>query len=369
MRGASWFCAIALLAISVSANAEPQPRKTTISIEGQTFVINGKPTFPGREYKGMKVEGLLPNSRMVQGIFDDLNPGTRSRWTYPDGPWDADRNTREFIAAMPEWRAQGLLSFTICLEGGSPEGYSKDQPWHNSAFTESGDLRPDYMTRLERILDQADELGMAPIVGFFYFGQAPRFTNEGAVRTAVEAATDWLLEKGYTNVLVEIGNESDHGSYPPSLRAEQVHQWIEVVKQRSAGRVKSPAGRLLVSTSFTGGKLPTDEVVKASDFLLLHGNGVGQPGRIREMVDGTRLSPNYRNQPIVFNEDDHFDFEKPDNNFLAALSRYSSWGYFDFRKKGESFEQGYQSVPVDWGINSDRKRSFFKLLAEITGSR
>ena len=53
----------------------------------------------------MKVEGLLMNSRMVQGILDDLNPQTRDRWKYPDtGKWDAGRNTREFIAAMPEWR-------------------------------------------------------------------------------------------------------------------------------------------------------------------------------------------------------------------------------------------------------------------------
>jgi hypothetical protein len=35
--------------------------------------------------------------------------------------------------------------------------------------------------------------------------------------------------------------------------------------------------------------------------------------------------------------------------------------------KDESFECGYQSVPVDWGINSDRKKGFFKLLKEITG--
>ena len=40
---------------------------------------------------------------MVQGIFDDRNSETASQWAYPDtGKWDAERNTREFIAAMPE---------------------------------------------------------------------------------------------------------------------------------------------------------------------------------------------------------------------------------------------------------------------------
>jgi hypothetical protein len=33
----------------------------------------------------------------------------------------------------------------------------------------------------------------------------------------------------------------------------------------------------------------------------------------------------------------------------------------------ESFENGYQSVPVDWGISSERKKQFFNLLKEITG--
>jgi hypothetical protein len=86
------------------------------------------------------------------------------------------------------------------------------------------------------------------------------------------------------------------------------------------------------------------------------------------MVDKTRALPSYHNQPILFNEDDHFDFEKPDNNFLAALSKGASWGYFDYRMKGESFDEGFQSVPVNWQISSDRKKSFFKLLTQITTS-
>src|SRR5207253_3835422 len=139
------------------------------------FLINGRPTYAGRNYKGMKVEGLLLNSRMVQGIFDDLNPATRGRWVYADtGRWDPDRNTAEFIAAMPEWRRHGLLAFTLCLQGGSPEGYSREQPWINTAFTADGELRPDYAARTAKIIDRADELGLVVILGFFYFGQDER---------------------------------------------------------------------------------------------------------------------------------------------------------------------------------------------------
>ena len=175
--------------------------KTEISIDGDRFFINGRPTYAGRSYKGMRIEGLLMNSRMVQGIFDDQDPVTRLKWAYPDtGRWDPERNTREFIAAMPDWRRHGLLSFTINLQGGSPEGYSRAQPWHNSAISQDGSLRPDYLGRLERILDRAGQLGMAPIVGLFYFGQDQRVKDEAAVKRTVENAVDWILGRGYRHV-------------------------------------------------------------------------------------------------------------------------------------------------------------------------
>src|SRR5262249_27246088 len=167
-----------VVALGVVFAPQPQPqraaRATVVSISGREFVVNGRPTYSGRSYDGMNVQGLLFNSRMVQGIFDDRNPETRDRWNYPDGRWDPERNTREFIAAMPLWKAKGLLAFTINLQGGSPEGYSRSQPWVNSAFESDGRLRPDYLARLERILDRADELGMVAIVGFFYQAQDRR---------------------------------------------------------------------------------------------------------------------------------------------------------------------------------------------------
>src|SRR4051812_30495461 len=99
--------------------------RTEVTISADQFRINGKPTYQGRSWNGLRIEGLLLNSRMVQGIYDDTNSNTVNRWAYKDtGKWDADRNMREFIAAMPEWRRHGLLAFTINLQGGSPEGYS-----------------------------------------------------------------------------------------------------------------------------------------------------------------------------------------------------------------------------------------------------
>ena len=142
-----------------------------------------------------------------------MNPETRDLWNYLDGSWDPDRNTNEFIIAMPSWAQAGLLGFTLNLQGGSPQGYSKAQPWHNSAFTPYGKLRRAYLSRLEKLLNTADALGMVVILGYFYFGQDQRLDSEQSVITAVKNATDWLLSKGYTHILVEIGNEVNLDAY------------------------------------------------------------------------------------------------------------------------------------------------------------
>jgi len=350
---------------SFAADVPSPKRHTEVSIRGADFHINGRPTYEGRTWNGRRIEGLLMNSRMVQGVFDDRNPDTAKQWAYHDsGKWDAERNTREFIAAMPAWRRHGLLAVTINLQGGSPQGYSRDQPWHNSAIEPDGSLRADYMARLERILGRADELGMVVMLGYFYFGQDQRLKDEAAVLRATDDATKWLFEKGWRNVIVEINNECNVRYDHDVLKPDRVHELIQRVRAASVG-----GRRLLVSTSYGGNTLPKENVVRASDYLLLHGNGVSNPDRIAEMVRLTRAVPGYTPKPILFNEDDHFDFDKPRNNFIAAVGEGASWGYFDFRMKDEGFDEGFQSVPVNWGISSARKRGFFNLLAEITGSK
>jgi hypothetical protein len=150
-----------------------------------------------------------------------------------------------------------------------------------------------------------------------------------------------------------------------------VHELIELAKQN---KHPEQGYRFYVGTSYTGGRIPFPNVVRASDVILLHGNGVRDPHRISEMVDSTRKIEGYRPMPILFNEDDHYDFDKPVNNMVNAFKAGASWGYFDFRTRGETlgkddaaFREGYQSVPVDWGISSQRKKDFFKLLAKISG--
>src|SRR5205807_812079 len=46
----------------------PAQRRTSVAISGDSFLLNGRPTYAGRSFRGARVDGLLMNARMVQGI-------------------------------------------------------------------------------------------------------------------------------------------------------------------------------------------------------------------------------------------------------------------------------------------------------------
>jgi hypothetical protein len=343
----------------------------TVSITNGGFAINGAPTYPGRSWKGHRIEGLLFNSRMANAVADDENPSTRGAWAYADGEWDAERNTREFIAALPSYRAHGLLAVCLNIQGGSPQGYSWHQPWKICGFTPEGALKPAWAARLEKVVKACDALGMVVILGLFYGKQSGTLKDEAAVKAAVGNTVDWLLAHDATNVLIEIGNEVDleNAFAHPIITHARCHELIDLAKKRGQGK-------LLVSTSLIMRDTPPAAIVAVADFLLPHGNRIHGPAGplqpsphgIRLQVMNWRASPAYRGQPMVYNEDDHFEFDKADNHMVAAVESGASWGYFDYRMSRERFEDGFQSLPVNWTISSVRKRAFFGLLKEITGA-
>ena len=352
-----------------AASAAPGSRATSVAIAGNAFHINGKPTYPGRSFRGAKVEGQLFTSRMVNCIINDQNPETRGMWAWRDGPWDPERNTSEFIAALPLYRSRGLTSIAFNVQGGSPMGYGWHQPWHTSGYTPDGRLLPDYKSRLLRVLDATDANGMVAVLGYFYVSATPALADEAAFVRATDEITDLVCDGGYTHVLIEVANEADIQSWEQEIiKPARSHELVARVQSRSKGRVKTPAGRLLVSTSFATPAPIPERLLQTADYVLYHGNGLATPQAVHTRARQIRATSGYRGQPLLINEDDHFDFDKPENNLLAAVEEYSGWGYFDYRQIRERFEDGYQSLPVDWGINSARKKAFFSLLAQVTGA-
>lgn len=358
-----------LVLFSMQIKAQVSTKKknghTVVSIEKDNFLINGQIINQGKTWQGNPIEGLLFNSRMVQATFDDENPETAILWSYPDTQkWSADRNTDEFVAAMTEWKSYGLNAITLNLQGGSPTGYG-NKNWINSAFDSKGKIKPAYWNRLEKVLKKADELEMVVILGLFYFGQDQLLADEKAVIHAVDNTINALHKTRYKNVIIEVVNECDLPYYDHEILKETgITRLINRVKKNKKGGF-----RFLVSTSFQGGSIPTSSIIKASDFILLHANAVEDPEGIAMMVEKTKKVAGYSLKPIVFNEDDHYDFDKEQNNFKMAIENKASWGFFDFRREGETnIEEGFQSVPVDWKVSSARKKGFFEYVKTMVNS-
>ncbi len=352
---------VGLVPATLAASAWAQEVRPVVEIRGEDFLIDGRLTYENMSYHGHSIEGLLFNSRMVQGIFDDENPRTRALWAYPDtGEWDPERNTEEFVAAMSAWREYGLLAFTINLQGGG-HIYRRPFPYDeyiNSAYDPQGRLKPAYMARLQRILDRAAELRMVAIVGLAYFGMDYRYLEgPDAIRRMADEFVDWLAERNYRHVLIEVANEATR----IRSRTGEVSALELMERIRARSRVAYAEDfTLLCSTSLGGGGMHDDEHLRAMDFILVHGNGCSDE-RHREMIAQIRANPVFAAapRPIVFNE------AHPDVSCLCACAEsHASWGYFE--QGTNNYRDGYQTPPVRWGINTESKRRFFELLRAMT---
>ncbi|MEM3479112.1 MAG: hypothetical protein QW702_07985 [Candidatus Bathyarchaeia archaeon] len=93
-----------------------------VSIRGESFLLDGRPTYADMKNVNPRAVGMLLNARMVQALFEDENPETMNLWRYPNGDeFNPERNTDEFIAALPLYRAHGVIAFTINMQCGGPK--------------------------------------------------------------------------------------------------------------------------------------------------------------------------------------------------------------------------------------------------------
>ncbi|MCH7918130.1 MAG: serine hydrolase [Planctomycetes bacterium] len=275
-----------------------QARTTRISIKNDKWLINGKLTYPCTE-----AEGLLMNLRAVNATFEDRNR--------PD--FDADENTHRFLQALPDYIAHGMRAFTLNLQGGMP-GYEGAV---NSAFNADGTLRPEYLQRIERVIDACDRQGCAVILGCYYQRQDQILQDEEAVRRGVMNTAQWIASQGFTNVLLEISNEFNHRGFDHAILKSPTGQ-VELIKL-----AQETVPGLLVSTSGLGdGRIP-DAIAQAADFILPHYNGTKLadiPKRIQS------LKP--FGKPIVCNEDDKTGSAAARAAELSVANG-ASWGYMN----------------------------------------
>ena len=289
-------------------------------------------------------EGLLINSRMIQGISDGF-----IKFPYKDTKkWDPVRNTAEFITNMSLWKSKGLNSFTIGLQGGAPSSNTNLKNYKNSAFEPDGSLNSDYMHRLSLVLKESNKLDMIIIVSLFYRSQVHIFKDYSFVLKSAINIIEWLQCNNFTNIIIEPANECEFGEFKKVGLSCDSHITDLILLAQS---YKFPAGN-----SYKGsGSVPSDKIINASNVILLHGNSMKTESEYKKQVDSVRNSKSYRGQPIVYNEAST-DYTK----LIWCLKNNVGFGYYD--------QSGFQSPPIDWSINTKQKILFFNETYKIVNN-
>jgi hypothetical protein len=320
--------------------------QTHLNIQGESFLINDKLVYSEITGNNPDVHGLLMNARFIQGIFDDkAAPARFARFDHEI--YDPAANTAGLVAALPRWYDHGLRGFTVGLQGGGACFTINSRTIDNNPFGEDGThFDPAYAERLDTLIKGADAQGMVLIVSYFYGEQALRLKDGRAVRNAVTAASRFLKEGGYTNVIIEVANELNIGafleSHPLICNPEGMATLMDLARIESGG--------LPVGCSGTGG-YSNREVAEASDVILIHGNGCSRQRfyNLIQTVKSWDLS-----RPIMTNED-----SQSVGQLEVALKTRTSWGYYNNMTK--------QEPPTDWTITPGEDTFFARRMAEGLG--
>ncbi len=234
-------------------------------------------TYTGGLYR-RQARGKLMTLRLGQSLFDD-------EWL-EERQFDPDGNTSRVIEALDFYKQHGVLALTVSLQAGNP-GYDKtingiarngsakhgkDGGALISAFAPDGSLKREWLARLDRLLKAADQREMVVCLTYFHPEQDEIFTEPEAIAAAARNITDWLIEKNFRNVIINVADEWDlggrswdHARFIP----ENIDRLVELVRER----FNHADYTLPIGASSSGKMSYPDSLARVCDLVLLHGDG------------------------------------------------------------------------------------------------
>jgi hypothetical protein len=138
-----------------------------------------------------------------------------------------------------------------------------------------------------------------------------------------------------------------------------------------------PGKTLLFSCSRPGGSSPDNAIIGVFDYISLHTNN-DTPTDVINSINATLAKGNYNGCPIQVTEDNTpFGEAEPTSfpNMVAAVETCGrGWGFYDqpdyiiLTQPGANYIDGFQSPPVNWGVNTPRKQLYFDAVDSYTSS-
>lgn len=318
--------------------------QTHVTKKGEDFYINGKKTYSELKDCDEKYHGLLMNARFIQGLFNEkLNPARFNRF---GRIFDPDKNTEDLIQNLPQWYHHGLRAITIGMQGGGAcntvNNFTREM---NPYAYDGSSIEKETLQRLSKIIEAADTLGMVIIVSYFYGSMSRFLVDDNAVIEATKTTSNYLRDKGYTNVIIEVANEHniDDFAIHPILKEEKgIVTLMDIARRESGG--------MLVGCSGTGGYF-SPIIVQNSDVILIHGNNLTKTEFYTLIKKCKEAQPD---TPLVCNED-----SAASSRLEVAFDQHVSWGYYNNMTK--------QEPPTDWSITKGEDEVFATRLATFLG--
>ena len=329
-----------LIPLPVAATEITTGRQLGRKFDPRAFYIRSGPldawrkTYSGPEYRP-ESQGKLMNLRLCQGLFDD-------EWMH-ERPFDPEKNTRNLIEALDFYKRHGIMMVNVSLQGGQAGydlkvngiarengyKYGPEKGTYVSAFRPDGALKQAWLDRLESLLRATDRRGMIVNLMYLYQGQDEQFASTDAIDAAARNITDWLIDKNFRNVVIDVSNEWDLGgdywdfdTYIP----RHIVQLIELIRRRLQERGADFV--LPVSASSDGRMNYPPSLLNAADIVLIHGNGRTPEEKLKRTAELKDVP-----RPVLMTEDDN---GKPSTlkhleRDLASCSilfdRAAGWGY------------------------------------------
>lgn len=234
-------------------------------------------TYEGARYR-RKVRGSLAMVRVTQAIFDDEWLTERS--------FDPSANTDRLIAQLEVYREFGVGGIVVGLQGGNP-GYDREvngvgrAPSADlgsksgalvSAYRPDGSLKPEWMSRLDRLLEATDRLGLVVCLVLFQQDQDEAMQSREAIAAAAGNLARHLIERNARNVLIDAADAWDE----PAGRWDHrqfIPRYVEFLIRTVRNEFQHANFSLPIGASSGSGMLYPMSLARLCDMVLLQGDG------------------------------------------------------------------------------------------------